>query len=66
MAPMHQTSKSIDLTDKTKLVPITKLSKDSGINLHWSKDSKTPHWTLGNQYYSANASENRKNCRVWN
>jgi len=56
MAPMPQAGKVLDLSDKSKFVPITKLSKDAGINLHWSKDSKSIHWTLGNQYYSAQAS----------
>ncbi len=60
MAPIPQAGKTLDLTDKTKFVPITKLSKDAGINLHWSKDSKTIHWTLGNQYYSAEASPETK------
>jgi len=55
-APMPKAGKSIDLTDKTKFVPVTQLSKDAGINLHWSKDSKTIHWTLGDEYFSANAS----------
>ncbi len=60
MAPMPKAGKTLDLTDKTKFIPITQLSKDAGINLHWSRDSKTIHWTLGNQYFSANASENTK------
>lgn len=60
MAPMPKTGQTLDLTDKSKFVPITQLSKDAGINLHWSKDSKTIHWTLGNQYYSAQASEDTK------
>ncbi|NND52472.1 MAG: amidohydrolase family protein [Flavobacteriaceae bacterium] len=55
-APMPKAGKSIDLTDNTKFVPVTQLSKDAGINLHWSGDSKTIHWTLGNTYYSASAS----------
>ena len=59
-APMPKTGKSIDLTDKTKFIPVTQLSKDAGINLHWSKDSKTIHWTLGDTYFTADASnENR-------
>lgn len=57
LAPMPKAGQTLDLTDKTKYVPITQLSKDAGINLHWSKDSKTIHWTLGNLYYSAEASE---------
>ncbi|SDS56619.1 Imidazolonepropionase [Formosa sp. Hel1_31_208] len=60
MAPMPKAGQTIDLTDKSKFVPITQLSKDAGINLHWSKDSKTIHWTLGNMYYSAEASEDTK------
>ncbi|OUS02595.1 amidohydrolase [Flavobacteriales bacterium 33_180_T64] len=60
LAPIPKTGQTLDLTDKTKFVPIIKLSKDAGINLHWSKDSKTIHWTLGNQYYSANVSEDTK------
>ena len=57
LAPMPKAGQILDFTDKTKYVPITQLSKDAGINLHWSKDSKTIHWTLGNMYYSAEASE---------
>lgn len=57
LAPMPKAGKTLDLTDKSKFVPVTKLSKDAGINLHWSKDSKMLHWTLGNQYFSAKASE---------
>ncbi|OUR92416.1 amidohydrolase [Flavobacteriales bacterium 34_180_T64] len=57
MAPMPKSGKALDLTDKSKYIPISQLSKDAGINLHWSKNSKTVHWTLGNDYYSAVASE---------
>ncbi|EPR72624.1 tolB precursor protein [Winogradskyella psychrotolerans RS-3] len=60
LAPMPKSGHTLDLTDKSKYVPITQLSKDAGINLHWSKDSKTLHWTLGNQYFSTKASEDTK------
>ncbi|MEH6535468.1 MAG: amidohydrolase family protein [Psychroserpens sp.] len=60
MAPMPKAGKTLDLTDKSKFVPITQLSKDAGINLHWSKDSKMLYWTLGNQYYTANVSADTK------
>jgi len=60
MAPMPQAGKTIDLTDKTNFIPVTQLTKDAGINLHWSNDSKTIHWTLGNEYYSAPASLDTK------
>ncbi|MFK7781070.1 amidohydrolase family protein [Psychroserpens sp.] len=57
MAPMPKAGQTLDLTDKSTFVPISQLSKDAGINLHWSKDSKKIHWSLGNMYYSAEASE---------
>ena len=60
MAPMPKAGQTLDLTDKSGFVPITQLSKDAGINLHWSKDSKTIHWSLGNMYYTAEASEDTK------
>ena len=60
MAPMPKSGQTLDMTDKTKFVPVTQLSKDAGINLHWSSDSKTLHWTFGNEYFSAEASENAK------
>lgn len=59
-APMPKTGKAIDLNDKTKFVPITKLSKDAGINLHWSKNSKELHWTLGDEYFTSNISDDSK------
>ncbi|MGG5487974.1 amidohydrolase family protein [Gaetbulibacter sp. PBL-D1] len=57
IAPMPQSGHTLDMTDKTKFVPVTQLSKDAGINLHWSSDSKQLHWTLGNMYYSTEVSE---------
>ncbi|MBN4057978.1 PD40 domain-containing protein [Olleya sp. AH-315-K02] len=51
---------NFDSPNKKKFVPITQISKDAGINLHWSKDSKKIHWTLGNEYFTADASEETK------
>ncbi|RIA10051.1 imidazolonepropionase-like amidohydrolase [Flavobacteriaceae bacterium MAR_2010_72] len=60
IAPMPKSGQTLDMTDKTKFVPVSQLSKDAGINLHWSKDIKTLHWTLGNTYFSAEAKEDAK------
>jgi Tol biopolymer transport system component/imidazolonepropionase-like amidohydrolase len=54
MAPLPKTGQALDLTDKSKYVPITQLSQDAGINLHWSSNSDEIHWTLGNEYFTAN------------
>jgi imidazolonepropionase-like amidohydrolase/Tol biopolymer transport system component len=62
MAPMPKTGKAINFDSPAdgKFVPISKLSKDAGINLHWSDDSNKLHWTLGNEYFTASTSEESK------
>ncbi len=52
IAPLLLNGKEIDLDNKTTLVPVSQIAKDAGINLHWSADSKTIHWTLGDAYFS--------------
>jgi imidazolonepropionase-like amidohydrolase/Tol biopolymer transport system component len=44
--------KTIDLSAGGSAIPIKKISKDAGLNLHWSADSKVVHYTLGDQYFS--------------
>ncbi|MEY8020428.1 amidohydrolase family protein [Muriicola sp. SD30] len=52
IAPLLLPGKEIDLDNKATLVPVSQIAKDAGINLHWSSDSKTIHWTLGDNYFS--------------
>jgi len=52
IAPLVMTGKTIDLDNKSKFVPVSQLSRDAGINLHWSKDSQKVMWTLGDEYFS--------------
>ena len=58
IAPMPNAGQPIGLSANTKAVPVAQIGKDAGINLHWSKDSKNIHWTLGNQYFT-NSIEDR-------
>lgn len=53
IAPMPSIGKPIGLSAKTKMVPVAQVARDAGINLHWSTDSQTLHWTLGNEYFSS-------------
>lgn len=46
--------KPITLGDDVTDLPVKKVSKDAGLNLHWSADSKQLHYTLGDQYYTIN------------
>ncbi|MDJ0645286.1 MAG: amidohydrolase family protein [Flavobacteriaceae bacterium] len=57
IAPLLLNGKPIDLDNKTKAIPISQISKDAGINLHWSKDSKKIFWTLGEEYFTNKVSD---------
>jgi imidazolonepropionase-like amidohydrolase/Tol biopolymer transport system component len=60
VAPIPKTGKKVGLTSGTKAVPVAQVAKDAGINIHWSADSKTLHWTLGNEYFSDELTERFK------
>lgn len=57
IAPMPKLGKPIGLSANTKAVPVAQVAKDAGINLHWSKDSKKLHWTLGEEYFTNELTE---------
>ncbi|MEG9329010.1 amidohydrolase family protein [Salinimicrobium catena] len=57
IAPFVMTGQTIDLDDKTKAFPVTQITKDAGMSLHWSKDSKNVHWTLGEEYFTNKVAE---------
>ncbi len=52
VAPFPHTGREITLGQEITDFPVKKVSKDAGINLHWSGDSKKLHYTLGDQYFS--------------
>lgn len=56
VAPMPATGQPVGISAKTKAVPVAQVARDAGYNLHWSADSKTLHWTLGNEYFSESLS----------
>ncbi len=57
VAAFPKTGKTVDIGSGTKDFPVKIVSKDAGINLHWSADNKRLHYTLGNQYYTINLDE---------
>ncbi|MEL6986372.1 MAG: amidohydrolase family protein [Bacteroidota bacterium] len=57
VAPFPATGKKIGLTSETKAVPVAQVAKDAGINIHWSKDSKSLFWTLANEYFTDDLTE---------
>lgn len=54
IAAFPHTGKTIDISSGTSAIPVKKVSRDAGINLHWSADNKQLHYTLGDQYYTIN------------
>jgi imidazolonepropionase-like amidohydrolase/Tol biopolymer transport system component len=52
ITPLVTTGSALDLSAGNKAIPLTKLTKDAGTYLHWSKDSQKLNWSLGPKYYS--------------
>jgi len=52
IAPFPKTGKEIELSSKTKAIPVKKVTRDAGIYLHWSGDSRKLHWTIGPEYFT--------------
>ena len=52
IVPFAQTGREVDLSAKTGAVPVKQVTRDAGIYLHWSGDSKRLHWTTGPEYFT--------------
>jgi len=57
IAPLPRTGKAVNIDPNSKSVPVSQISRDAGINLHWSADSKKIHWTLGEEYFTNDINE---------
>ncbi|MFI5137533.1 MAG: amidohydrolase family protein [Sphingobacteriales bacterium] len=51
ITPMVNTGNPQDLSAANKALPLSKLTRDAGTYLHWSKDSRKMMWTLGPKYF---------------
>ncbi len=52
ITPFTSTGMALDLSSNNKSLPLTRVSKDAGTYIHWSKDSKFLNWTLGPRYFT--------------
>ncbi|MGN6178215.1 MAG: amidohydrolase family protein [Mucilaginibacter sp.] len=52
ITPLVMTGNAQDLSAANKAIPVTRITKDAGTYLHWSKDSQNIMWALGPKYYS--------------
>ncbi len=57
VAPMPIMGTTLNLDAKSDVVPVSQISKDAGVGLHWSNDSKNVHWTLGEEYFTNEISQ---------
>lgn len=53
IAAFPQTGKPIELSAKMTSVPLAQISKNAGLNLMWSADSKKIHWTYSDEYFTS-------------
>ncbi len=52
ITPLVTTGTPLELSASNTAIPLSRLTKDAGTNVHWSSDSKRISWTLGQQYYT--------------
>ena len=52
LAPFPVTGGAVDLNKDTKAIPVKQVSRDAGLYLHWSADSRRLHWMLGPEYFT--------------
>ncbi len=52
ITPLVNTSNALELSAENKALPLTRVTRDAGTYIHWSRDSKKLNWTLGPQYFS--------------
>jgi imidazolonepropionase-like amidohydrolase/Tol biopolymer transport system component len=52
VAPFVITGQPIEIGPETSAIPVTKVTREAGMYVHWSGDSKQLHWTLGPELFS--------------
>jgi Tol biopolymer transport system component len=52
VTPLVDTGMPVELNKDSKALPVTRVSADVGSYLHWSGDSQSLHWMVGDRYFS--------------
>ncbi|HNY27176.1 MAG TPA: amidohydrolase family protein [Candidatus Sumerlaeota bacterium] len=55
--PFTHSGREVAIGPDTKAVPVRKVSRDAGRNLHWSGNSQTLYWNLGPELFSRKLTE---------
>jgi Tol biopolymer transport system component/imidazolonepropionase-like amidohydrolase len=57
VAPLPMSGQGIQIGPTTSDFPVKRLTRDAGMYLHWSGDSKTVYWSLGPELFSRRLDE---------
>jgi len=57
LAAFPHTGRAVDLAPKGTAFPVAQVSRDAGMYLHWSGDSKKVYWALGPDLFSRSLSQ---------
>lgn len=52
-----RTGRTVELGPKVEGYPVTRISRDAGMYLHWSGDGTKVHWSLGPELFTRDLSE---------
>ncbi|HEY0304943.1 MAG TPA: amidohydrolase family protein [Longimicrobiales bacterium] len=52
VAAFPRSGRTVDLGPRTNTLPVARISRDAGMYLHWSGDSRKVHWALGPELYT--------------
>lgn len=52
VAAFPKSGKTMDLSADMGTSPTTRVTRDAGMYMHWSADSKNLHWMLGEEYFT--------------
>lgn len=52
VAPLATTGKPVELSKDTQAVPVRQVTENVGSYLHWSADSQSLNWMVGDRYFS--------------
>lgn len=57
VAPLPLTGKGVDVSPTTTDFPVRRISRDAGLYLHWSPDSRRVYWALGPELFQRDLSQ---------
>ncbi len=57
VAPFPATGRALTIGPATTDIPVKRVSRDAGTDLHWSADSKRIHWALGPELFTRDLSQ---------